>query len=247
MIPYERQEKILEILENHGLIKIEELQEQIPSVSVSTLRRDLKELEKLNKVQMLMGGAVKGISTVSEIPIGTKSGLRTKEKELIANLAAEKINDGDTIYLDSGSTCTALLKRIIQKKITIVTSNVEIFNIFGDITAELIFLGGLYNPMIASVSGPLTDNNIINFNFDKSFLGANGVDAKKGVSTPRMAEASKKREVFLRSKTCYLLCDSSKFHQSSAINVFELSRITLISDSFDQALSEVTTIIAPKK
>lgn len=49
MIPYERQKKILSIIEERDLVKIDELQQIFDDVSVSTLRRDLKELEKIEK------------------------------------------------------------------------------------------------------------------------------------------------------------------------------------------------------
>jgi DeoR family fructose operon transcriptional repressor len=50
MIPYERQEKILEALAQDELLKIEQLQSILPTVSISTLRRDLKELEKSGRI-----------------------------------------------------------------------------------------------------------------------------------------------------------------------------------------------------
>jgi DeoR family fructose operon transcriptional repressor len=65
MIPYERQEKILEALAQDELLKIEQLQSILPTVSISTLRRDLKELEKSGRVELLAGGAVKICSTAS--------------------------------------------------------------------------------------------------------------------------------------------------------------------------------------
>lgn len=85
MIPYERQEKILEVLSERELLRIEELQTVIPDTSMSTLRRDLKELSKTNKVQLLTGGAVKIYSTISELPIVTKAVLQTKEKNILLN------------------------------------------------------------------------------------------------------------------------------------------------------------------
>lgn len=59
MIPYERQKKILSIIEEKELVKIDELQKIFSNVSVSTLRRDLKELERNRKIESFSGGAVK--------------------------------------------------------------------------------------------------------------------------------------------------------------------------------------------
>lgn len=243
MIPYERKEKIIEILTDEKLIKIEDLQKKIPSVSISTLRRDLKELEKAHRVTMLTGGAVKLSSLTSELPISTKESLYAKEKEKIAELAAKEIKDGDLIYLDSGSTCTALLNQILHKKITIVTTNASVFGITNEITAEITVLGGRFDPRISSMSGPLTEINLQQFNFEKAFLGANGVDVERGVSTPNLAEANKKRNILNHSKNAFLLCDSSKFHEISNVKAFDLEEVTVISDRFDETIANATELI----
>jgi len=244
MIPYERQEKILEALSLEEIIKIDELQSILPEVSISTLRRDLKELEKVGRIEMLAGGAFKISSTTSELPISAKTTLYSKEKEKIAALAAELINDGDVIYLDSGSTCTALMNKILDKKITIVTTNTSIFSIQNETQAEILLLGGRYNPVISSLNGPLTDSNIQTFNFQKAFLGANGIDFDKGVSTPNLVEANKKREILKNASIAYLLCDSSKFNKVSAVKAFGAEEVTIISDAFDERIGEITEIIS---
>ena len=59
MLPIERQNQILQILENKDMSKLEELHAQIPGVSISTLRRDIKALENEGKIEYLFGGAVR--------------------------------------------------------------------------------------------------------------------------------------------------------------------------------------------
>lgn len=244
MIPYERQEKILEILSQKELLRIEELQAYIEGVSTSTLRRDLKELEKNNKVHMLAGGAVKRVTNTTELPITAKTNLQTREKEYIATLAEKQINEGDTIYLDSGSTCFALLKKLVNKKIHVITTNTDALSLIGEIACEITLLGGTFNPVISSLSGPLTEENIKNYIFDKAFLGANGVDVKFGVTTPNYVEASKKRVVIQQTKAAFLLCDSTKFHQAATVKAFELKEVVLISNKGDQKLAKEMEIIS---
>lgn len=243
MIPYERQEKILEILNTEGILKIESLHKLIPDVSISTLRRDLKDLEKKGKIVMLTGGAVKVASSAVELSITTKQALYSREKDIIANIALNQINEGEVIYLDSGTTCTALLNKIINKPITIITTNASILGITENFVAEVIILGGNFNPNISSLNGPLTDSNLQNFNFDRAFLGANGVDIKKGVSTPNLSEANKKKNVIKNSKKTYLLCDSSKFHISSTVKSFEINEVSIISNAYDKEIAEKTDLI----
>ena len=236
MIPYERQKKILSIIEEKELVKIDELQKIFDGVSVSTLRRDLKELEKNRKIESFSGGAFKKISTIGEIPISMKNTLESEKKEKIARMASELIVDGDTIYLDSGSTCTMILKYIIGKKITIYTTNENVI-------ADIFVLGGRYNPITSSLTGPFTEDLLKNLYFNKSFLGANGIDETLGVTTPTIEEATKKRMVKRHSDQIYLVCDSSKFHKLSNVKAFDLDDVIVISDKNDTKLNEKVSII----
>ena len=243
MIPYERQKKILSIIEEKELVKIDELQKIFDGVSVSTLRRDLKELEKDRKIESFSGGALKKISTIGEIPISTKNTLESEKKEKIARMASELIVDGDTIYLDSGSTCTMILKYIIEKKITIYTTNTDVFSINENVIADIFVLGGRYNPITSSLTGPFTEDLLKNLYFNKSFLGANGIDETLGVTTPTIEEATKKRMVKRHSDQIYLVCDSSKFHKLSNVKAFDLDDVIVISDKNDTKLNEKVSII----
>lgn len=143
MIPYERQQKILELLKDTEILKIEALQRHFPMISDSTLRRDLKELEKKRRIDYLSGGAVKAVSTMGEIPISQRHTLHSQEKDIVADLAAQLVETGDVIYLDSGSSCTSLFKRIMNQKITIYTTNTDIFSVITEgLQAEIVVLGG---------------------------------------------------------------------------------------------------------
>lgn len=110
-------------------------------------------------------------------------------------MASELIVDGDTIYIDSGSTCTMILQYIVEKKITIYTTNADIFSVKENIVADIYVLGGRYNPVTSSMTGPFTEDLLKNLYFNKSFLGANGIDEKLGVTTPTIEEATKKKMV----------------------------------------------------
>lgn len=247
MIPYLRKEKILTLLSDKDLVTLNEIKENISDTSISTLRRDLKNLEEEGKVVLLTGGAVKLCSTASDLPVSAKQSMHKKDKEEIALLASTLIEDGDIIYLDSGTTCTALMEHIYKRKITIVTSNTAILQDIDTLVAEVIFLGGKLNDSLSSVSGPLTDNNISIFNFDKAFIGANGVDVNKGVTTPSITEANKKQQVIKQSREVFLLCDSSKFNKVLMTKSFDINQCIIVSDKYDNEIGSRTKMLVPEK
>lgn len=120
----------------------------------------------------------------------------------------------------------------------------DVLTLGGDFKAEITVLGGSYDPKISSLRGPLTDMNIKNFVFTKSFLGANGIDKDYGITTHNLIEATKKRLILENSKAAFLLVDSSKFGKVSAVKVFDFENIRVISDKEDDKVVDIVDIIS---
>lgn len=233
MIPYERREKIMTELEKEDIIYIDDFLKVFDGVSESTIRRDIKSLEEEGLIVALRGGAVKAKINSYDIPVGTKKLLYTEEKEKIGKLAASLIEDGEVIYIDSGTTCSAMVRHIKAKNVKIITTNLQVLNELDDkYIDKCIIVGGEVNKNLDSVAGPLTDTTLQNLNFDKAFVGASGFGFKAGVNTPEFTEANKKSIVKDNSKKCYVLADSSKFNKSTLCKAFELSEATLITNEF---------------
>lgn len=247
MIPYERQQLVLQHLSESNLLKMEDLQELLPDTSVSTLRRDLKELEKQGRVELLAGGAVRLHAVSHELGVMVTGALHAAEKERMAQRAVEEVSDGDTVYLDSGTSCTALLRHLIDRDVTIYTANGSACYITGEMRAQVIMIGGAYNPRTLSMTGPITEGILQDLYFDKAFLGVNAVSVDRGVTNPSHDEAIKKQLVKENSSRTYILCDSSKFHRVSNVRVFGLEGLIIISDATDDQLGRYVEILTPDK
>lgn len=246
MIPYERQEKIIRLLTNKDLVKIDQLQESFPGVSISTLRRDLKTLEKDRRIEYLNGGGIKSAPGTGELPMAKKALLHADEKQAIAVRAASEALDGESIYIDSGSNSALLLERLLHRHLTIYTTNTAVFTVTKEIVATVVILGGRYTPEISSISGTLTENNLRDLYFDRAFLGVNGIDDVNGVTTPTISEATKKRLIRASAKKTYLLCDHSKFHRTSTVRSFDLEGVIVVSDQTDPLIGKQVPILLPE-
>lgn len=244
MIPYKRQQTILDLLSQEEVVRFSDIQELLPEVSESTLRRDVRELEADGRLQRLSGGAVKAAGDPRETPISVKAAIHVGEKRAIAAAAAALVEDGETVYVDSGSTCSALLALLMARPVTVVTTNADAFSLAGaDPCATLVMLGGILSPDLSSVYGPMTEENVGRFVFDRAFLGANGVDVRFGVTTPSMQESNKKQVVAEHAKETYVLADSSKFGEVLNVRVLPLDRVTVVSDRSDPAVAAETRVI----
>jgi DeoR family transcriptional regulator, fructose operon transcriptional repressor len=238
MIPYQRQSIIIEELEKKDIIFIEDLVKIFENVSESTIRRDLKNLEEEGQIHMLRGGGVKLKLSSYDIPVGEKQFLFKEEKERIARLAASLVKNDEVIYIDSSTTCLAMIKYLNDKNITVITTNIQVLTEIDNHSINCIIVGGEVNKTLDSVAGPLTDENLGKLYFDKSFLGTSGYSLKNGINTPDFREASKKMIVKNNSKDCYVLADSSKANKNTLCKAFDLNECIIITDMANEVLQK---------
>lgn len=247
MIPYVRRQRILAQLEAKEIVYLHELCELFRGTSEATIRRDLKALEEEGFIDVLRGGAAKLRTIAYEIPLTTKERLHTKEKEQIARYAASLVDVGEIIYIDSGTTTLAMVKYLMDKKVTIVTSNTQVLPMLtGDCAFTCVSLGGEVSPVLGSVAGPITEVQLSQLFFDKAFLGGSGYTAKSGITTPDLREARKKRLVMEHAKKTYVLMDSSKAGKQTLCKCLDFSECIIITDEQNEILeNHASYIVAP--
>lgn len=224
MLAKERQLYILSRLKSQPMISINTLCKEM-NVSKSTVQRDLRLLEEQGKVDRERGGVVQvgleeTISDLTEGPVFEKESVNLEAKKGIGELAAEEINDGDLIFMDSGTTPIQMIPHLYNKKIKIVTNSYFLLPRLNQLDVEVYMLGGKYSKKHEICYGPSTIEQLSEFRFDKSFIGANGADVELGeIYTSEIEIGSIKKAVMKRSKHSYLLIDDSKY-KLTALSTF---------------------------
>lgn len=246
MIPYERRLAILQILETKEVVNIDEFLKRFEGVSESTIRRDLKTLAAEGQISLLHGGGATLKGDSYEAPVVTKKIKNINEKEVIAKYAASLVDEGDSIYLDSGSTPLGMVKYLKNKNVTIVTSNALIFSELQDSNLKCYIVGGEVNVDTASILGTTANMTLMKSFFDKAFLGASAYSERAGVSTPDIREAEKKQIVKENSEKTYVLVDSSKEGKNALCKIFDLGEVTIISDKENDTLIRSGNYIVAK-
>ena len=245
MIPYQRRLQMLQLLEQSEIVSLNDFCEALKNVSESTVRRDLKTLEAEGQIILLRGGGACLKKGSYEVPLNSKSIKNVNEKETIARYAASLVNDGESIYLDSGSTALRMVRHLKNKDITIVTSHAMILQEIQETKLKCMILGGEINISTASILGTRTNSELANMYFDKAFVGCNGFSDKAGISTPDIREAEKKQIVHRNSSETYVLADSSKSGKNTLCKVFELGEVPVICEKeTDMLLASGNYIIA---
>ena len=218
-----RLNNIVEYVRAYDLCTYEDLCRQF-DVSISTIRRDVDELEKLGKIEKVFGGIRLSEQSIKDANEATLFKY-DYERDKIAKAASELVEDGDIIMLGSGSTVAHMVKYLKNKKgITLVTNNLAVLNETLKCDFNVVSIGGNLDKKIMSFVGLNSSKQISELNANKCFLSCNGVNLQS-VSNVADLEADLKRTEIRVSDKTILLADHSKFDKMSLYKFASLSEI----------------------
>ncbi|GAA3014301.1 DeoR/GlpR family DNA-binding transcription regulator [Tetragenococcus solitarius] len=239
----ERLRIIYQKLQKQKKILVKEISTEF-SISKTTARNDLMELESRGLLTRTHGGAIlkNNDSDLSKefikdnIPFKQRIGEYSEEKKAICKLAASLIEDGDTLMIDGGSTTSAIAEYLQNKKnLTIITNSYTLVPLASGIENCVVYLaGGLVYDKHSIVVGDFSNDFIQQFSPNKLILGIDGVSASRGLSIADSqvpSVASIKRKMISVCEKTLLLCDSSKIGKECLMTVAPLNKInTLITN-----------------
>lgn len=243
MLKTERQQKIIHEIEDKEVISVAGLTTNL-HVSEITIRRDLDELEKLGKIQRVRGGARSKNSVLSEPPVVQRQHDHIAEKEAIAARALEFIQDGETIALESGSTATALARKIAAQKwqnLQVVTNSVLILNLLLQVRGiNMAFAGGFVDANELCTYGKLTEEALSHFHIGKFFCGCRALDLRFGRTNEFQTgiEVGTVRAFATAADKIFTLADHTKFGRQYPLQLLPLTDIDVVITS-TKAPSEI--------
>lgn len=218
MLTEERYNEILGMLSEHKTVTVIELSKQLDA-SESTVRRDLRALDRMGRLVKVHGGAttVDSQYATRDLEIADRYDMNSEEKRLIAARAASLVGPDDFVYVDAGSTTEAFCDLVTETHATYVTNSIRIADKLVAKGCRTVMLGGELKSATRALVGPDAVESLSRFHFTKGFWGTNGAGPEQGFTTPDINEAEIKRRSMERCGSCYVLCDASKFNQISPI------------------------------
>ncbi|WP_075981226.1 DeoR/GlpR family DNA-binding transcription regulator [Bacillus massilinigeriensis] len=231
MLQEERHKQILEQLEENNTVRISELSESL-GVTKQTVRRDLSELEKAGFIKKVHGGAILNRTNI-EPSYSKRESTSVIEKELIAEKAAEFVEDGDAIFLDIGTTTLILAKKLKSRKnLTVITNSLLVALEFAHSPEiKVILSGGELRGEELSLSGPISTKSMNDIFIDKAFIGVGGLAIESGYTDYHLGEAEFRRIMIKHSKRSFALADYSKMNIIAIYKTAELEEVdVLITD-----------------
>jgi DeoR/GlpR family transcriptional regulator of sugar metabolism len=182
-------------------------------VSEATIRRDLAQLAKERRLVRTYGGATALVgSHEPEATLEERKAAQHEQKEAIARAAAAYVADGDTVFLDGGTTCAALARYLMARQaLHVVTNNLlAVMTLAGASAIRLTLIGGEVRTSSMSTLGPLAELTLTRLSFDHAFLGADGVVAGFGLCEATAQQAWLKECIVARAADVVVLADSGK-------------------------------------
>lgn len=210
--PAERRSKIIQLIDDIGQVNVTALSNKF-EVSEVTIRNDLDQLAKSNRLVRTHGGAFKTNNLA--LAVSEKKSINLLSKRLIGKKAASMIKENDSIILDSGTT-TFEISNYMEKfeKTKIITNGVDIVNNLSRFrNLEIYTPGGYLNKFTMSFTGPMAERNFKQLSCKKLFLGVDGIKAEIGFFTHEFEDAQLKQIMIQVAEEVIVVADSSKFNK----------------------------------
>ena len=233
----ERRERIVSAAHENGKVKVADLSEEY-GISEVTIRKDLEALEAEGHLQRVHGGAVGMNKLYVNMDLSERYKTNAGAKRELANLAADFIDDNDTIFMNAGTTLTYVLRAIRDKKnISLVTNSVQnateaaLYSSF-----NVILLGGELDSKYQFTYGTDAERQLENYHAAKCILSVDGISAESGLTLYYSNEASLARKMVENAAQTIIAADSSKVGREAFAIITDANKTDiLITNASDKS------------
>jgi DeoR family transcriptional regulator of aga operon len=215
-------------------------------ISEATARRDLEILATQGQIKRVHGGAIATRKAPPELPVYQRMNDETEIKKRIGLAVAQLIQDGETVFLGSGTTVLEVARYLARhNNLTVITNSLLVINqLIENPNITVVGLGGLLRRSELSMIGHITEQAIVELNADKVIMGIHGVDLIQGLTNQYLPETVTDRKILQMGREVIIVADHTKCQRISTVNVAPVSVInTLVTDieapeDFVHALTE---------
>ena len=226
----DRAQAIMDLLEQRSSVSVAEIS-KVLNLSEVTVRKILDGMQAEGRLKRTWGGAVSIESTSSEQRYNDRFSQQVAEKQAMARIAYDLIDDGDAVLLDGGTTTLELARQLSvgKKRPTVATTAVHIaLELAKSPDIRVIMTGGEVRTGVYSCIGPLTESMLRNTLFDKGFIIPYYCSVERGLTHPDMEEAYLKISMLNACKETFSMIDHTKFGKDSMIRICDISDLDCV-------------------
>lgn len=235
---YNRLEELKYFLFKNKRLMVEDVVDLL-KVSYPTARRYIQELISRDKNFCKIRNGISIISSLSETEhvFEEKLLICSEQKHAIARKCASLISEGESLLIDSGTSCYFFSKELYHNDLRVITTDLKIsMELSGKKGISLYTIGGQIRSGYYSIGGDMARDNLTSFNVQTAVMSADAIDIERGITNSEMFEVSVKKEIRNSAQTLILLADSSKFNKQAFYFIMPISYVDIIIT--DSGISE---------
>jgi DeoR family ulaG and ulaABCDEF operon transcriptional repressor len=238
MLERQRKETILRLIELHKFIGVHEVVEAT-GASESTIRRDFIDLEAAKKLLRVRGGVQRFSESVpvsglfAEPPFDMRTAINQEKKRRIAKEAVNLLHDGETIFIDGGSTTFQMVEYLANYTLTVVTNSFAVAShLIRHTRCTVILPEGIIDPESQLILSNLDPDPFRNYAAGKAFMGAQGITADSFTnSAPLIIQAE--RAMISHARELIILADDTKFGRIGSLTLCPVEKAARIITTVD--------------
>ncbi|MDD7593164.1 MAG: DeoR/GlpR family DNA-binding transcription regulator [Peptoniphilaceae bacterium] len=237
-------QKITALLKQRKAVSNKEIMDTVYA-SLSTIRRDLIDLEKAGVVRRIKGGAMLASSTTAEVSGFVRFQQQKAEKQSIAALAATYLKDGQAVFLDSSSTTYYLCNWLSEhRNMVVITNSIMVpFSLMNVDSVRIFCSGGQLKFNSHSLIGSETIAFMSQYRAELCFFSCMGL-GPDGLFEADEQQAAIKSTMIRNARRAILMVDHTKFQSDAFIRVMDFSQLEAIltdrkPDNWDDFAPEV--------
>ncbi|MDR2102275.1 MAG: DeoR/GlpR family DNA-binding transcription regulator [Treponema sp.] len=233
-----RRKRILDILNKNGQVRVADLARDLGTTPV-TIRSDLAALKQDGYLERTAGGAIQTVKNFYNMEFLRRSQKNSWTKKHIAQAAASMIHDGETLFINSGTTSYFTAVALKQyKNLNVVTNSLMVAVELGNVpTFRVILLGGQINTQYSFTYGSNCLDQLRQYNAAKTILSMDGISVAIGFTTYHAEEAEINRAMISRARETIVVADHTKIDYESFSLVSPLSSAACLVTNRTEALA----------
>ena len=206
----------------------------LTGASEMTIRRDLDTLAAQGVLERVRGGARTLLLRGEEPPFALRAHEGIDAKRRIAAEVASLIADGETVLLDSGTTCLEVARLLHGRQVTVMPLSLQAIHTLSEAAGPMTLLvpGGRPRAGEGALTGPLTLASLAALRFDTAVVGCCGLSAAEGLTAYDLDDAAVKKAVIASARRVIAAADGGKLGRTAHAYVGAATLLqTLVTDT----------------
>ena len=196
----------------------------LTGASEMTVRRDLDALAAQGVLERYRGGARPLLLRGEEPPFALRAQEGAEVKRRLAAEVVTLVADGESVVLDSGTTCLEVARLLGTRRVTVMPLSLPAAAaLAAGGRARVLLPGGDLRPGEQSLTGPLAEASLAALRFDTAVLGCCGLDPASGLTAFDLADAAVKRAAMRSARRVVAVTEAAKLSRTALAAVAPVS------------------------